>query len=53
MTPQFGRLGARYLDLRDLVLENTIHLIVGLARAKKALIQYLTGTSLGAFLHTN
>ena len=32
------------------MLENTIHLIVGLARAEKALFT-VTGTSLGTFLH--
>ena len=32
------------------VLENTIHLIVGLARAEKALFT-VTRTSLGPFLH--
>ena len=32
------------------MLENTIHSIVGLARAEKALF-IVTGTSLGPFLH--
>ena len=34
------------------MLENTIHSIVGLARAEKAL-NTVTGTSLGPFLHTD
>ena len=51
----FGQLGACFSDLRDLlfghsVLENTIHSIVGLARAEKALFT-VTGISLGPFLH--